>query len=203
MIRFALALVVATGLCVGTGQAGQFNKTVNIGDAAPVFTALPGVDGKAHSLSDYKDKDVLVLCITCNHCPVAVAYEDRMIEFAKKHGGPSGKVAFVAINVNNLDADKLPKMKERAKEKGFNFDYIYDSSQKVGRDLGASVTPEFFIYNKDRKLVYMGAMDDKQQNPTTNHLEEAVTAALKGEMPKVKETRPRGCGVKYERSAGK
>jgi peroxiredoxin len=200
MVRFALGLVVAAGLMLSASQAGEFNKKVSIGDPAPVFTALPGVDDKAKSLSDYKDKDVLVLCVTCNHCPVAIAYEDRLIEFAKKHGGPNGKVAFVAINVNNLDQDKLPKMKERAKEKGFNFDYLYDSSQKVGRDLGASVTPEFFVYNKDRKLVYMGAMDDNQNSPKANHVEEAVTAALKGEMPKVKETRPRGCGVKYERT---
>ncbi len=203
MVRFALALVVATGLCLSYGQAGQFNKKLNIGDAAPVFTALPGVDGKDHSLSDYKDKDVVVLCITCNHCPMAVAYEDRLIEFSKKHAGPDSKVAFVAINVNNIDADKLPKMKERAKEKGFNFDYIYDSSQKMGKDLGASVTPEFYVYNKDRKLVYMGAMDDAQNNPKANHLEDAVTASLKGEMPKVKETRARGCGVKYEKTNGK
>jgi peroxiredoxin len=203
MVRFALALLVAAGCMLGSSQAGQFNKKLNIGDAAPVFTALPGVDDKAHSLSDYKDKDVVVVCITCNHCPVAVAYEDRLIEFVKKHGGPDGKVAFVAINVNNLDADKLPKMKERAKEKGFNFDYIYDSSQKIGRELGASVTPEFFVYNKDRKLVYMGAMDDSQSAPKVKHLEEAVKAALAGEMPKVKETRPLGCPVKYETASKK
>jgi peroxiredoxin len=201
MVRFALVSVIAAGLTLSCGQAGEFNKKVNIGDAAPVFTALPGVDDKTHSLSDYKDKDVLVLCITCNHCPVAVAYEDRMIDFAKKH---AGKVAFVAINVNNIDADKLPKMKERAKEKGFTFDYLYDSSQKIGKELGASVTPEFFVYNKDRKLVYMGSMDDSMDKGKVkeNHLEQAVTAALSNSMPKVKETRPKGCGVKYD-SAGK
>jgi len=179
--------------------AGQFNKKLNIGDVAPVFKDLEATDGNKYSLDSFKDKDVLVVCITCNHCPVAVAYEDRIIGFVKKHAGKDSKVGFVAINVNNLEADKLPKMKERANEKGFNFVYAYDPSQKIGRDLGASVTPEFFVLGKDRKVIYMGAMDDSQSSPKVNYLEAAVEAALKGETPKTKETRARGCSVKYEK----
>jgi len=201
MIRFATALLVAAGMALASpALAGEFNKKVSIGDAAPAFTSLEGVDGKMHSLADYKDKDVLVVVITCNHCPVAVAYEDRIIAFAKKYASDAkSKVGLVAINVNNLDADKLPKMKERAKEKGFNFPYLYDASQKIGRELGASVTPEFFVLNKERKIVYMGAMDDNQNNPKVNYLEPAVEATLKGETIKTKETRARGCSVKYEK----
>ena len=74
-------------------------------------------------------------------------------------------------------------MKERAEAKGFTFPYLYDESQKIGRELGASVTPEFFVLNKERKVVYMGAMDDKMNSPTVNYLEQAVEAALKGEKP--------------------
>jgi thiol-disulfide isomerase/thioredoxin len=197
MIRYAAALVAVVALTC-PAVAGEFNKKLTIGDAVPVFQNLEATDGKMYSLDSYKDKDVFVVCITCNHCPVAVAYEDRIINFAKKYAGKDSKVGFVAINVNNLEADKLPKMKERAKEKGFNFTYAYDPSQKIGRDLGASVTPEFFVYNKDRKLVYMGAMDDAQNNPKINYLEPAVAAALKGTMPTTKETRARGCTIKYE-----
>lgn len=177
---------------------GKFNKKIAIGDAAPNFTGLPGVDGNSHSLSDYKDKDVLVLVITCNHCPVAVGYEDRIIDFAKKHAGP--KVGLVAINVNNIDADKLNKMKERAKEKGFNFPYLYDESQKIGRALGATVTPEFFVFNKDRKLVYMGALDDNNnaKSVKSQYVVDAVQCTLKGTTPAVAETRGRGCSVNYE-----
>jgi peroxiredoxin len=178
--------------------AGEFNKKVSIGDAAPDFSKLEGADGKSYSLGDFKDKDVLVIAITCNHCPVAVAYEDRIIEFARKHAGTGSKVAFIAINVNNLEDDKLPKMKERAKAKGFTFPYLYDPSQKIGKDLGASVTPEFFVYNKDRKLVYMGSFDDDQNKPKTNFLEPAVRSALDGKKPEKAETRPFGCGVKYD-----
>jgi peroxiredoxin len=198
MFRLVAIAAVAAALAV-QAQAGEFNKKLNIGDAAPAFASLPGTDGKTHSLDSFKDKDVVVVVVTCNHCPVAVAYEDRIINFTKKYAAdPASKVAVVAINVNNLEADKLPKMKERAKEKGFNFPYLHDESQKIGRALGASVTPEFFVLNKDRKVVYMGAMDDSQNNPKVNYLEPAVEAALKGSMPATKETKARGCSVKYE-----
>lgn len=200
MIRFALTFVVVVCLAVSPAIAGEFNKKLSIGDQAPAFTGLDGVDGKSHSLSDYKDKDVVVVIITCNHCPVAVAYEDRIIDFTKKYAGKGdSKVAVVAINVNNGEADRMPKMKERAKEKGFNFDYIYDPSQKIGVELGATRTPEFFVLNKERKIVYMGAMDDNQGNPKVSYLAPAVEAALKGEKPAKTETQPKGCGVQYEK----
>jgi thiol-disulfide isomerase/thioredoxin len=140
----------------------------------------------------------MVVCFTCNHCPVAVAYEDRFVEFVKDYKGK--KVAFVAINVNNLPADKLPKMKERAKEKKFNFDYLYDPTQKIARDFGATCTPHLFVLCKKRKIAYMGAFDD-QNHPdkvAKQHVREAVDALLAGKTPEVTETRQRGCGIKYE-----
>ncbi len=199
MSRCALAVLALVVALTVPASAGKFNKKVSIGDAAPTFSELPGVDDKTHSLADFKDKDVLVVVVTCNHCPVAVAYEDRLIAFTKKYAsGSDSKVGLVAINVNNLEADKLPKMKERAKEKGFNFPYLHDESQAIGRSLGASVTPEFFVLNKERKIVYMGAMDDNLNNPKTDYLSPAVDAALKGEKISTTETRARGCSVKYE-----
>jgi peroxiredoxin len=197
MYRIALALLLAC-LAVTPAVAGKYNKKLNIGDAAPVFSDLPCTDDKTYSLDSFKDKDVVVIAITCNHCPVAVAYEDRIVAFAKKY---EGKVGFIAINVNNIDADKMDKMKERAKEKGFNFPYLYDESQKIGRSLGASVTPEFYVLNKDRKIVYMGAMDDniKADQVKENYLEPAVDATLKGETPAKAETRAFGCGVQYQK----
>jgi peroxiredoxin len=181
-------------------SAGVYNKKLNIGDAAPNFSSLPAVDGKNYSLSDFANKDVLVLVVTCNHCPVATDYEDRIIAFAKKYASdPDSKVGLVAINVNNLEPDKLPKMKERAEEKGFNFPYLYDQSQAIGRALGATVTPEFFVFNKDRKLVYMGAMDDSQHNPKIDYLSPAVDAALNGTALETTETPGHGCSVKYEK----
>ncbi len=201
MVRFASAALVVAGLALTPALAGEFNKKLSIGDTAPTWSNLPGADGKTHSLADLKNKDVVVVVVTCNHCPVAIDYEDRIIAFTKKHAsGPDSKVAVVAICVNNLEADLLPEMKKRAKEKGFNFPYLRDDSQAVGRAFGATVTPEFFVLNKDRKVVYMGAMDDDQNNPKVSYLESAVEAALKGTMPEKKETRARGCSVKYDKN---
>jgi peroxiredoxin len=201
VLRSATVLLVTLASLIAPALAGKFNRKLSIGASAPAWKDLPGTDGKRHSLSDFKDKEVVVLAITCNHCPVAVAYEDRLIEFARKHAGPDSKVAMVAINVSNQEVDKLPKMKERARKKGFPFLYLHDSSQTIGRAYGATVTPEFFVLNKERKIVYMGAMDDNNRagRVRMNYLEAAVTTALAGELPKIAETRVRGSSIKYEK----
>jgi peroxiredoxin len=197
MSRFVTAAFAAAVLAVSAQAA-----PIKIGSPAPKFSGLESASGdaKSVSLADFKDKDVLVVCITCNHCPVAIKYQDRLIQFSKKYG-PDSKVALIAINVNNMDEDKLDKMKERAKEKGFRFPYAYDPTQKIGRDLGASKTPEFFVFDKERRLVYTGAMDDDMDadKASKHYVVDAVEAALKGETPKVQTTAAVGCGIKYER----
>ena len=198
------AVVVVLGLSglVCAAAAGQFNRALNIGDDAPAWVELPGTDGKKHSLADLKNKEVIVVVFTCNSCEVAEAYEDRLVAFAKKHAGADSKVAVVAINVNTIPADRLDKMKERAAEKGFPFQYLYDESQKLGKLYGAMYTPEFFVLNKARKIVYMGAMDDHSPpaEPKALYLEDAVQAALKGEKPPMAETLARGCRVRYAKT---
>jgi peroxiredoxin len=200
MTRFfsLLVIVLALGQLV---TAGEFNKKLNVGDLAPAWENLPGTDDKNHSLADLKDKDVVVLVFTCNSCPVAVGYDDRIIAFAKKHAGKDSKVAVVAVNVNVIEEDRLPKMKEHAKEKGFTFPYLFDESQKIARAYGATYTPEFFVLNKERKIAYMGAMDDKNSEASAkvNYLEPAVTALLKGEKLEKGETLGRGCLIRYLR----
>src|SRR5436305_4147693 len=98
MIRFAPLAIVATLIAA---PAFAQNSPVPQGTPAPKFAGLEGVDGKSYSLADMKDKDVLVLCFTCNHCPVAMAYEDRVIGFVKKHCGDASKVGFIAIGCND------------------------------------------------------------------------------------------------------
>ncbi len=194
-IMIALGCLV---FCTGLVQAGKYNSTLNVGDSAPAWVNLPGVDGKKHSLADLKDSPIVVVVFTCNSCPVAESYEDRIIAFAKKY---STKVSVVAINVNKVPEDRLPKMKERAKEKGFEFPYLYDETQKIGKLFGAEYTPEFFVLDKDRKIVYMGAMDDHSPPAmsTKHFLEDAVDAVLKGQKPMTGETLARGCKVRYSR----
>jgi peroxiredoxin len=197
MYRLASAVLV---LSIAAGSAPA--DALKISSAAPKFSGLEcATAGKSCSLADFQDKDVIVMCITCNHCPVAKAYEDRLIAFAKKYGADS-KVALVAFSVNTGEDDSLPKMRERAKEKGFNFPYLYDGSQKIARDLGATCTPEFFVFNKERRLVYTGTMDDnmKADKVSKRYVEEAVQAALKGETPKTEKTAPQGCGIRYSKS---
>jgi peroxiredoxin len=195
MTRFVTAAFAAAVLAVSAQAA-----PLKVGAPAPKFSGLETADGKSVSISDFKGKDVLVVAITCNHCPVAIAYQDRLVEFAKKYG-PDSKVALVAINVNNGEEDKLDKMKERAKEKGFTFPYAYDPTQKVARDLGAGVTPEFFVFDKERRLVYTGAMDDSMNadKVTKHYVVDAVEAALKGETPKVATSPRKGCGIAYDK----
>ncbi|MFN4257773.1 MAG: thioredoxin family protein [Gemmataceae bacterium] len=201
MIRHAIAVTLTVLMLSSISEAGKFNMKLNIGDAAPAWKDLPGTDGRKHSLADLKDKEAVVVVFTCNSCPIAVDYEDRIIDFTKKYAGPSGKVGMVAINVNNIEADKLDKMKERAAEKGFNFPYLYDESQEIARAYGATATPEFFVLDQSRKVAYMGALDDTSTVANVKHkyLESAVDAVLHGKQPATKETYPHGCRIRFDR----
>ena len=197
---FALALF-AGALCGESVSAGEFNPVLNIGDKAPVWKDLPGVDGKMHSLADLKDKPVVVVVFTCNSCPYAVDYEDRINALARQHAGNAGKVAVVAINVNLVPADSLAKMKARAKDKGFVFPYLFDETQEIAKAYGATRTPEFFVLNSERKVVYMGAMDDNStaDKVMKKYVEPAIAAALAGNVPEVKETIAIGCNIRFAR----
>lgn len=203
MIRIVPALLGVLILTLSL-SAGEFNRKLNIDDAAPTWSDLPGIDGKKHSLTDLKAKDVVVVVFTCVQCPVAQDYEERIVAFVKKHAAADSKVGFVAINVCLGEDEAMPKMAAQAKKAGYEFPYLADVSQKVGRAYGATVTPEFFVLNKERKVVYMGAMDD-HINPAKvkrTYLDKAVAAALKGEKLEKPETASKGCAVEYK-NAGK
>jgi peroxiredoxin len=178
--------------------AATSKRSLKVGDPAPAWAQLEGVDGKKHSLKDLRDAKAIAVVFTTNHCPVAVAYEDRLVELHNKYKDKG--VALVAINVNNIEADRLPKMKERAEEKGFEFAYLYDPSQKIGRAFGATVTPHAFLLDGDRKLVYMGAVDDNQNSSevSKHYLQDAIEAVLAGRAPEPATTKQFGCGIQYE-----
>jgi len=193
--------VICLLLVPALARSGEFNKKLSVGDPAPTWTDLPGTDGKKHSLSDLKDKSVIVVVFTCNSCPVAESYEDRIIEFAKKYAAVDSKVTVIAVNVNTIEEDRLPKMQERAKEKGFPFLYLFDETQRIARDFGAVYTPEFFVIDKDRKIAYMGAMDEKGPPAAAgkSFLADAVEAVLAGKKFTTSETLARGCRIRYDR----
>lgn len=195
-------IAAALALVASIATAGEYNQALNYGDPAPVWKNLPGVDGKKHSLDDLKDKKIVVVVFTCNSCPIAVDYEDRIIAFANKR---KDDVAVVAINVNQIQEDSLPEMKKKAEEKKFPFVYLYDESQKIAKAYGATFTPEFFVLGPDRKIVYMGGMDDNSvpRLVKEQYLEPAVLAALNGTKPATVETVARGCRVRYARERRK
>jgi len=172
------------------------------GDKAIAFE-LPGVDDRRHALADYaEDKEAVAVIFTCNHCPYARAWEDRIVRIQADYADRGAQV--IAINPNDPQKypdDSFPKMKERAQEKGFNFPYLYDESQEVARAYGAERTPEVFLFGKDGTLLYHGTVDDNYEDPKAvkNHyLRDALDAVLANEeQPPVAETRPIGCTIKW------
>jgi peroxiredoxin len=182
------------------------SETLQIGSAAPSFKNLPGADGKPHSLEDYKEKRILTIVFSCNHCPYVQAYEERMIAFQNAYGGKG--VQLIAINSNetkNYPEDNFDEMVRRAKAKGFNFPYLRDDDQSVASAYGASHTPEFFLFAASGKgtynLQYHGKMDDNYQNPSAvkrKFLLEAVDAILADKPVADAETHSIGCTIKWK-----
>jgi peroxiredoxin len=191
----AVLAVVVLGVSASCHAA---EAKLKIGQQAPDWKDIKGVDDKNHSLADYKDAKLVVVVFTCNHCPVAVAYEDRIVQFQKDYKEKGVQV--VAINVNDLPADQLDKMKERAEKKGFNFPYLFDPGQQTGRDYGATCTPHFFLLDKDRKVAYMGAMDNNMNADKAEKkwLRDAADAVLDGQKPPKAVTQQFGCGIKWK-----
>ncbi len=194
-----LRALVLLPLFAVAATAGEFNKVLKIGDAAPAWTDLPGTDGKKHSLADLKDKAAVVVVFTCNSCPFAVEYEDRIVALAKAAGE---KVAVVAINVNTIKEDALPEMTKRAEKKKFPFAYLFDESQAIAKKFGANYTPEFFVLDRDRKIAYMGALDDtsKAADVKVRYVEDALAAVLAGKPVAKGETLARGCKIRFNRA---
>lgn len=202
IMQFSPLSVIPLLCCASFLAAGEYNPVRSVGDKAPDWSDLPGVDGQQHSLADLKDKEVVVVAFTCNTCPYAVDYEDRLNRLAGQYAAADSKVAVVAINCNLVAEDSLEAMKERAKEKKYAFAYLADTSQESGKKYGATRTPEFFVLNKDREIVYMGALDDSTDadKAKTNYVQLAIDAALQGKRPEKTETIAIGCNIRYKRS---
>jgi peroxiredoxin len=175
-------------------RAGEFA----VGEPAPTFEGLVGIDDKSHSLNEYAEAKAVAVVFTCNTCPVAAAYEDRLVALDKDYA--SKGVQLVAINVNNQEENKLPAMKQRAQAKGFKFAYLYDPSQKVGREYGARVTPHVFLLDGKKQLAYVGPVDDSQDDGKVAHqyLRDAIDAVLAAKAPTTADVKPFGCGIQYE-----
>lgn len=174
----------------------------SVGDYATDFS-LKNIDDQMVSLLDYKDANGFIITFTCNHCPYAVAYEDRIIALDAKYKEKGYPV--IAINPNNpeiMEEDSFENMKVRAGEKGFTFPYLLDADQSIYPQYGATKTPHIFVLEKTdvgNRVAYIGAIDDNYEDEsavTQKYVEDAVDALLKGETPEVTETKAIGCSIK-------
>ncbi|MHB9076980.1 MAG: redoxin domain-containing protein [Pirellulaceae bacterium] len=202
-----LLLLIPMPLVEPTAQAADV-EPLAIGAATPNFD-LPSVDERRVRLGDFAAARVLVVVFTCNHCPTAQAYEDRLVQLYRDFHDRS--VAIVAISPNDPSAvrldelgysdlsDSLDEMKLRAKEKQFPFPYLYDGErQEVSRAYGVQATPHVFIFDQDRKLRYVGRIDDSEQGNVKSHdARNAIEALLEGRTVPVERTRTFGCSTKW------
>ena len=186
------------------------HKTLAIGSKAPDFH-LPGTDGKTYSLASFAKSKILVVVFTCNHCPTAQAYEERIIQLVKDYS-PMG-VAFVAINPNDPNAirldelgytdmsDSFEEMKKRAKQKHFNFPYLFDGkTQSTAKAYGPVATPHVFIFDRERKLRYQGRIDDVEKPSKTPNVQDtrnALDALLNKQELTETSTKVFGCSIKW------
>ncbi|OLY92680.1 Peroxiredoxin [Cnuella takakiae] len=190
--------------------AADDHPTIAIGTKAPSFS-LKGVDGKTYTLASFNSAKLLAIVFTCNHCPTAQAYEDRLIQLTKDYAAKG--VAVVAVSPNDPKAvrldelgytdlsDSYAEMKQRAKEKGYNFPYLYDGDmQAMAKAYGPVATPHVFIFDKERKLRYQGRIDDVEKpTKTPNSLDtrNALDALLQEKEVPVATTKVFGCSVKW------
>jgi peroxiredoxin len=212
MWKLLLVLLMA----VGVGSAEEVHPILALGSPAPDF-ALPGVDGQTHKLSDYASSPILVVVFTCNHCPIAQMYEQRIQQLANDYKNKG--VAMVAIQPNDPEAirideldssdisDSLAEMKMRVQYKHLTYPYLYDGdTQQVTRAYGPQATPHVFVFDQQRHLRYEGRMDNSYRTELvkTQDARNAIDALLAHKEVAVKHTGTFGCSTKWkEKSAGR
>ncbi len=176
--------------------ASLFSAELEIGSLIPKFEAT-NVDGKKFGRESFKDARMTVFCFTCNGCPVAGAYEARFKSFAKEYKAHG--VEFVAINGTYTDTQEA--VKRHAKDKGYEFPYLFDGTAETARSFGATNTPHVFVFDSDSKLVYRGAFDDKWigGEPTKHYVKSVVDAYLNGQVIEYQETKAVGCAIRFKR----
>jgi peroxiredoxin len=172
------------------------------GEAIPMKDAkLKNVDGRELSLGDVAGSKGTLVVFTCNHCPYAQAWEERIVALGNDYSKRG--IGVVAINSNDpavAPADGYEKMQERARSKSYGFPYAVDSTSAVAKAFGATKTPEVYVFDASGKLAYHGAVDDSSEDPAKvkdRYLADALDAVLAGKQPDPAETKALGCGIKF------
>ena len=173
---------------------------IDLGTPCPDFD-LPAVDGNRYKRDDFGDKDILIIMFICNHCPYVVAVEDRLVQLRIDFEGTGAQMVGICSNDPiNYPEDSFENLKKRWQAKNFGFPYLHDLEQTAAKNFGAVCTPEFFVYDSERKLAYHGRLDDNWQDSTAvthRELKEAVDALLRGERPSPNQIPSMGCSIKW------
>ncbi len=195
-----LSVALVASLAVAGSAFG-----LNIGDKAPSTTVkMKNVDGSDVTIADVAGKQGTLVVFSCNHCPFVKAWQGRIASVG--NAAKAKGLGVIIINSNDpteYPEDSYAEMQKRSKELGFTFPYVVDATSDVARAFGATRTPEAFLFDKDGKLVYHGAIDDsKEADQVTKHfLQDAIDAALAGKAVPVAETKFVGCGIKFHGKA--
>lgn len=202
VLKLMLLLTVVFGFWAFTKSSENIDNGYKIGDEVTDFR-LENIDGKMVSMENFKDAKGFIITFTCNTCPYAVAYEDRIEALNKAYAKKGYPV--IAIMPNNIEVkpgDNMEAMQERAKEKGFTFPYLMDEDQNVYPRFGATKTPHIYVVEKTKEgrfVRYIGAIDDNYQDAEAvknKYVEDAINALLNGKPVKVTVTKAIGCSIK-------
>ncbi|HUC44677.1 MAG TPA: thioredoxin family protein [Candidatus Sulfotelmatobacter sp.] len=199
MTRKALVIPL---LAIAVATAPALADPLAIGSKAPMTdTKLKNVDGKDVTLSDVKGAAGTLVVFTCNHCPFAKAWETRIVDLGNAYRAKG--IGVIAVNANDPKAaaeDSYEMMQQRVKDRGIQYPYVVDATSGLAKAFGATRTPEAFLFDRDGKLVYHGAIDDNAQEPDAvkaRYLKDALDAVVGGKEVAVKETKSIGCGIKF------
>lgn len=204
-IILALVVLVVTsvgGLFAAAGGDPAAATPIALGTSIPMAdTKMKNVDGKEMSIADVKGAKGTLVVFTCNACPWAKAWEDRIVSLGNEYQAKG--IGVIAVNANDpkkVAEDAYEPMQTRAKEKNFGFPYVVDATSGVAKAFGATRTPEVFLFDAKGALVYHGTIDDNAQEPAKvkeNYLKDALNAVSSGQAVGVKETKAMGCGIKF------
>jgi peroxiredoxin len=197
------AIAIVSG-AAAVATAGESTGGIAVGTKVPAAVAktkMKNVDGKMLSITDVTGKAGTLVIFTCNHCPFAKAWEQRIVELGNTYSGKGVGVILVNANDPTTHAeDNFEGMQARAKSLGMKIPYVVDDTSGVAKAFGASVTPEVFLFDKAGKLAYHGAVDDNRNEPEkvkARYLKDALDAVVAGKAPAVSETKGLGCGIKF------
>ena len=199
-------LAFAFALCAvgAAARAGESTGGLALGSKVPAAVAktkMKNVDGKMLSIADVTGKAGTLVVFTCNHCPFAKDWEQRIVELGNTYAAKG--IGVILVNANDPTShtdDGFEEMQAHAKNRGMKIPYVVDATSGVARAFGASVTPEAFLFDKGGKLAYHGTIDDNRKEPDkvkTRYLKDALDAVAAGKTPPVPETKGLGCSIKF------